>query len=102
VRIGTTIHSKLASHTLDDGTLPHYKSTLMAELVAVVRNTCHTPSAGGNAPTVDVVTTPNTKQRHTLELIQQIRMQAEARTRTPCQVLVEQDQTHSRVTGHSD
>ncbi len=66
--------SKLASHTLDDGTPAHSFSTLMAELATIVRNTCHTPSAGANAPTFDVLTTPNTKQRHALQLIQQIRM----------------------------
>ncbi len=66
--------SKLASHTLDDGTPAHSFSTLMAELAAVSAMPAHTPSAGANAPTFDVLTTPNTKQRHALQLIQQIRM----------------------------
>ena len=74
MRIATAIHTKLASHTLDDGTPAHSFSTLMAELAAIVRNTCHTPSAGANAPTFDVLTTPNNNQRHALQLIQQIRM----------------------------
>ncbi len=63
---------KVASHTLDDGTPAHSFSTLMAELASVVRNTCRTPSAGLDAPTFDIVTTPNAKQRRALELIQQI------------------------------
>ncbi|WP_212744080.1 hypothetical protein [Ramlibacter sp. 2FC] len=63
---------KAASHTLDDGTPVHSFSTLMAELATVVRNTCHTPGAGPQAPTFDIVTTPNAKQRRALELIEQI------------------------------
>jgi transposase len=63
---------KAASHTLDDGTPVHSFSTLMAELATVVRNTCRTPSAGPQAPTFDILTTPNAKQRRALELIEQI------------------------------
>ena len=40
------------------------------ELSAIVRNTCRTPNAGADAPTFDVVTTPNAKQQRALELIQ--------------------------------
>ena len=64
---------KLASHRLDDGTPAHSFLTLMAELATVVRNTCRTPSAGPEAPTFDVVTTPNATQRRALDLIRQIR-----------------------------
>lgn len=60
------------SHTLDDGTPVHSFSTLMAELATIVRNTCRTLSAGPEAPTFDIVTTPNAKQRQALELIQRI------------------------------
>ena len=63
---------KAARHTLDDGTPVHSFSTLMAELATVVRNRCRTPSAGFDAPTFDIVTTPNVKQRRAFELIQQI------------------------------
>jgi transposase len=66
--------AKVASHTLDDGTPVHSFSTLMAELATIVRNTCRTPSAGPDAPTFDIVTTPSAKQRQALELIQQIRL----------------------------
>lgn len=63
---------KVARRTLDDGTPAHSFSTLMAELGTIVRNTCRTPATGADAPTFDVVTTPNAKQRRALELLQQI------------------------------
>ncbi len=64
--------AKIASHALDDGTPAHSFSTLMAEMATVVRNTCRTPGAGAEAPTFDVITTANDKQKHALELIQKI------------------------------
>jgi hypothetical protein len=35
--------AKAGRHTLEDGTPAHSFSTLMAELVTIVRNTCRTP-----------------------------------------------------------
>lgn len=64
---------KLASRKVDDGTPAHSFITLMAELGSIVRNTCRAPSAGPDAPTFDIVTTPNATQRHALDLIKQIR-----------------------------
>lgn len=64
---------KVHSHTLDDGTPAHSFSTLLAELATIVRNTCRTPNAGADAPTFDLLTTPNPKQRRAFELIQKIR-----------------------------
>jgi transposase len=64
---------KVASRTVDDGTPAHSFATLMAELGKIVRNTCRAPSAGPDAPTFDIVTTPNATQRHALDLIKQIR-----------------------------
>ena len=64
---------KVASRVVDDGTPVHSFATLMAELGSIVRNTCRTPAAGPQAPTFDVVTTPNPTQRHALDLIKQIR-----------------------------
>jgi transposase len=64
---------KAASRIVDDGTTVHSFATLMAELGSVVRNTCRTPAAGPQAPTFDVLTTPNPTQRHALDLIKQIR-----------------------------
>ena len=65
--------AKAARHTLDDGTAVHSFATLMAELATIVRNTCRTPHARADAPTFEVLTTPNAKQQRALELIQQIR-----------------------------
>jgi len=66
--------AKAARHTLDDGTPAHSFSTLMAELATIVRNTCRTPQAAPDAPTFEVLTTPNAKQQRAFELIQQIRL----------------------------
>jgi transposase len=65
---------KVASHTLDDGTPTHSFQTLLAELQGIVRNTCRTPGGAANAPTFEIITTPNQKQKRALELIGQIRM----------------------------
>ncbi|NDZ13411.1 hypothetical protein [Variovorax sp. WS11] len=66
--------AKVARHMLDDGTPVHSFSTLMAELATIVRNTCRTPNAGADAPTFEVLTTPNVQQQRALNLIQQIRL----------------------------
>jgi transposase len=65
---------KAATRTLEDGTPAHSFATLMTELSTIVRNTCRTPHAGSDAPTFEVVTTANPKQRRALELIQQIQV----------------------------
>jgi transposase len=66
--------AKAATHTLDDGTTAHSFATLLDELSTVVRNTCRTPGGDPHAPTFDLHTTPNAKQKRALELIEQIRM----------------------------
>jgi transposase len=66
--------AKAARHTLDDGTPAHSFSTLMAELAGIVRNICRTPKARPDAPTFEVLTTPNAKQRQAFELLRQIRL----------------------------
>ena len=66
--------TKVARHTLDDGTPAHSFATLLGELATIVRNTCRTPHAGPDAPTFNVVTTPNPKQARALELLQEIRL----------------------------
>ena len=63
---------KVASRTLDNGAPAHSFATLIAELGAIVRNICKTPSAKADAPTFDIVTTPNQTQRRAFELINQI------------------------------
>ena len=64
--------AQAASHALDDGTPVHSFATLMAEMATVVRNTCRTPRAEAEAPTFEIVTTANAKQKRALELIQNI------------------------------
>jgi transposase len=66
--------AKAAGHTLNDGTPAHSFATLMAELATIVSNTCRTPQVAPDAPTFEVLTTPNAKQRRALELLQQIRL----------------------------
>jgi transposase len=66
--------AKASSHTLDDGTPAHSFSTLLAELAGIVRNTCRAPKAAPDAPTFQVVTTPNATQQRAFELLKQIRM----------------------------
>jgi transposase len=65
---------KASSHTLEDGTPAHSFSTLLADLAGIVRNTCRTPNAALDAPTFQVTTTPNAKQRSAFELLSQIQM----------------------------
>jgi len=66
--------AKVARHTLDDDTPAHSFGTLMAELATLVRNTCRTPQAAQDAPTFEVLTSPNAKQKRALELLQQIQV----------------------------
>jgi transposase len=65
--------AKVARHTLEDGTPAHSFASLLEELATIVRNTCRTPHAGSDAPTFEILTTPNAKQQRALELLQQIR-----------------------------
>lgn len=64
---------KVASLTLDDGSPVHSFQTLMAQLQGIVRNTCRTPSGAVDAPTFEIITTPNHTQKHALDLINQIK-----------------------------
>ena len=66
--------TKAATHRLDDGTPVHSFASLLEELSTVVRNTCRTPAADPHAPTFEVLTTPNAKQQHALDLIEQIHL----------------------------
>jgi hypothetical protein len=61
---------KAARHALDDGTPVHSFATLLADLATIVRNTCRTPSAGPDAPTFQLVTTPSPAQRRAFDLLQ--------------------------------
>jgi len=64
--------AKVRSRMLEDGTPAHSFHTLMAELAAVVRNTCSTPGARDDAPTFEVTTTASASQLRALKLIQGI------------------------------
>jgi len=63
---------KALSHTLPDGTAAHSFRTLLEELSTIVRNTCRVPGTDKNAPTFQLVTTPTTKQKQALELLETI------------------------------
>jgi len=65
---------KACRRTLDDGTPVHSFRTLMQDLQTIVRNTCRTAKGVEDAPTFDLITTPTSKQKHALELIDQIKM----------------------------
>jgi len=64
--------AKAQTGKLPDGTPAHSFSTLMAELSAIVRNTCRAMLPGESASTFDVVTTANPKQQRALDLLQTI------------------------------
>ena len=67
-----TAKAKAQTGKLADGTPAHSFSTLMAELSAIVRNTCRASLPGESASTFDVVTTANPKQQRALDLLQTI------------------------------
>ena len=64
---------KAARHALDDGTRVNGFSTLMDNMLTIVRNSCGTSGAGSAAPTFEITTTPNPAQVRALGLIQAIR-----------------------------
>ena len=65
---------KACSHTLIDGTPMHSFQTLMQALSTIVRNTCRAPNGPDDAPTFEITTTPNPKQKRALELIGDIKL----------------------------
>ena len=65
---------KALTHTLPDGTAAHSLRTLFDELTTIVRNTCRVPGVDSIAPTFQLVTTPNAKQKRALELLDTIPM----------------------------
>ena len=64
---------KALSLTLDDGSPVHSFQTLMAQLQGIVRNTCRTPGGAADAPTFEIITTPNHTQKRALDLIDQFK-----------------------------
>jgi len=63
---------KVHTRTLDDGTEVHSLRTLLKHLSAIVRNVCRVPDSGPDAPTFDIVTTPDAKQQRAFELLESI------------------------------
>ena len=46
----------------------------MGDLSTIVRNTCRAPNGPADAPTFEITTTPNPKQKRALELIGLIKL----------------------------
>jgi len=65
---------KIASKCLNDGSPAHSFRTLLNELATLVRNTCRRKAAGADERYFELDTTPNTKQREALRLIDAIRL----------------------------
>ena len=65
---------KVKSKVLDDGSEVHRFQTLLKLLSQIVRNVCRVPGAGDDAPTFEIVTTPNAKQRRARKLLETIRV----------------------------
>ncbi len=65
---------KITSKCLNDGSPAHSFRTLLNELATLVRNTCRRKSAGVHESAFELDTTPNTKQREALRLIDEIRL----------------------------
>ena len=65
---------KIASKCLPDGSPAHSFRTLLNELANLVRNTCRHKSAGTDETYFELDTTPNTKQREALRLIDAMRL----------------------------
>ena len=65
---------KACSLTLIDGAPVHSWHSLMGDLSTIVRNTCRAPNGPADAPTFEITTTPNPKQKRALELIGLIKL----------------------------
>jgi hypothetical protein len=64
---------KVHTRRLEDGSVVHSAQTLLTHLAAIVRNTCRCRGAEPDAPTFDMDTTPDDKQRQALDLLKTIR-----------------------------
>jgi transposase len=61
---------KVHAKVLEDGTEVHSFPTLLKLLSRIVRNVCRLPGEGPEAPTFEVVTTPDAKQQRAFELLE--------------------------------
>jgi hypothetical protein len=73
---------KVHSRKLDDETEVHSFRTLLKLLSTIVRNVCRIPGSGPDAPTFNVVTTPNPKQQRAYELVGTIAVFPEPHSRS--------------------
>ena len=64
----------LKASTLDVGSPVHSFKTLIQDLQTIVRNTCRSVKDSQDGPSFDLITTPTTKQKHALELINRIKL----------------------------
>ena len=71
---------KALSRTLEDGSQVHSFCTLLKLLSGIVKNICRIPAAGPDAPTFEVLTTPNPKQQSALDLLKAAQHKALSRT----------------------
>ncbi len=63
---------KVHTKVLDDGTPVHSFPTLLKELSSIVRNVCRPRSAGAEAPTFELTTTPTPTQQRAYALLKMI------------------------------
>lgn len=63
---------KVHMKVLDDGTPVHSFSTLLKALSTIVRNVCRPRSAGPEAPTFEIVTTPTPTQQRAFDLLKTV------------------------------
>ncbi len=63
---------KVHTKVLDDGTSVHSFSTLLKDLSRIVRNACRQRGAGPEAPTFELVTTPDSTQQRAYDLLKTI------------------------------
>ena len=63
---------KVHSRILDDGSPVHSFGTLLKLLSGIVRNICRVPGADPDAPTFEVVTTPDATQQRAYDLLETI------------------------------
>lgn len=60
---------KVATKRLDDGSHAHSFRTLLDHLAGIVKNTCRYVDSNPDAPTFDMITSPNPTQQRALELL---------------------------------
>jgi hypothetical protein len=63
---------KVHTKVLADGTPVHSFSTLLKDLSRIVRNVCRQRGAGPEAPTFELVTTPDSTQQRAYDLLKTI------------------------------